>query len=191
MPIIRSPSTCHCSLWFPCECGCGRVLSNTILRLIVASCWVFYVRDWRCTEPQSLKSYFFFWNCALFSLVLYNPQWTVMEKYTHYLPPQHNTLKIKTYINFPNNYISILTRNSCNSGQKQTDVNSFALKVHFAKTFICTIVNMNIYHRHISSVRNITLTSCCSGVIITGNIHYCSDFEVVQSSQIFCRNAEY
>ena len=27
MPIIRSPSNCHCSLWFPYECGGGRVLS--------------------------------------------------------------------------------------------------------------------------------------------------------------------
>jgi hypothetical protein len=78
-------------------------------------------------------------------------------------------------------------RNSCNSGQKQT---AFALRMHSAKTFTSTIVNMKIYHRHISSVRNITLMSCCSGVTITRNIHYWSDFEVVQSSQIFCRNAE-
>jgi len=27
MPIIRSPSNCRCSLWFPYECGGGRVLS--------------------------------------------------------------------------------------------------------------------------------------------------------------------
>ena len=65
MPIIRSPSNCRCSLWFPYECGAGRVLSqlpmmgiimpetcwavsvrqsNKILRLIVASSWVFYLR---------------------------------------------------------------------------------------------------------------------------------------------------
>jgi len=28
--------------------------SNKILRLIVASSWVFYLSDWRCTEPQTL-----------------------------------------------------------------------------------------------------------------------------------------
>jgi len=28
MPIIRSPSNCLCSLWFPYECGGGRVLSR-------------------------------------------------------------------------------------------------------------------------------------------------------------------
>ena len=133
MPIVRSPSNCRCSLWVLYECGGGRVLSNKILRLIVASSSVFYLSDWRCTEPQTLKTCTFFLNCALFYLVLCNPQWTVMKKYTHYLPPQHNTLKIKTGINFPNNYICILTRNSCNSGQKQTDVNSFALKCTFLK----------------------------------------------------------
>ena len=97
MPIIRSPSNCRCSLWFPYECGGGSVLSrgqlrtrppphsygnqtlqrqfdgllmmgiimpetcwavsvwqsNKILRLIVASSWVFYLSDWRCTEPQT------------------------------------------------------------------------------------------------------------------------------------------
>ena len=30
--------------------------SNKILRLIVASSWVFYLSDWRCTEPQTLNS---------------------------------------------------------------------------------------------------------------------------------------
>jgi len=77
MPIIRSPSNCRCSLWFPHECGGGSVLSrgrfvnkrqfdgllmmgtvmpetcwavsvwqsNKILRLIVASSWVFYMSD--------------------------------------------------------------------------------------------------------------------------------------------------
>ena len=80
-----------------------------------------------------------------------------------------------------------MRRNSCNSGQKQTDVNSFALH---AKTFTSTIVNMKIYHMHISSVQNITLKSCCSGVTITANVHYSSDFEVVQSSQIFCKDVE-
>jgi len=30
--------------------------SNKILRLIVASSWVFYLCDWRCTEPQTLNS---------------------------------------------------------------------------------------------------------------------------------------
>ena len=29
--------------------------SNKILRLIVASSWVFYLSDWRSTEPQTLK----------------------------------------------------------------------------------------------------------------------------------------
>jgi hypothetical protein len=29
--------------------------SNKILRLIVASSWLFYSSDWRCTEPQTLK----------------------------------------------------------------------------------------------------------------------------------------
>jgi hypothetical protein len=28
MPIIRSPSNCRCSLYFPYECGGGRVLSR-------------------------------------------------------------------------------------------------------------------------------------------------------------------
>jgi len=28
IPIIRSPSDCRCSLWFPYECGGGRVLSR-------------------------------------------------------------------------------------------------------------------------------------------------------------------
>jgi len=28
MPIIRSPSNCHCSLWFPYKCGGGCVLSR-------------------------------------------------------------------------------------------------------------------------------------------------------------------
>jgi len=109
MSIIRSPSNCRCSPWFPYECGGGRVLSrgrfvsllanrprlrirppphsygnqklqrqfygllmmgiimpetcwavsvrqnNKILRLIVASSWVFYLSDWRCTEPQTLN----------------------------------------------------------------------------------------------------------------------------------------
>jgi len=30
--------------------------SNKILLLIVASSWVFYLSDWRCTEPQTLNS---------------------------------------------------------------------------------------------------------------------------------------
>jgi hypothetical protein len=30
--------------------------NNKILRLIVASSWVFYLSDWRCTEPQTLNS---------------------------------------------------------------------------------------------------------------------------------------
>jgi hypothetical protein len=29
--------------------------SNKILRLIVASIWVFYLSDWRCTAPQTLN----------------------------------------------------------------------------------------------------------------------------------------
>ena len=118
-----------------------------------------------------LKTCKIFFYCALFSSVVYNPLWTVLEKCTHYLHLQHNTLKNKICINFPNNDISVLTKNRCNSGQKQTDVNSFALRMHFAKTFISTTVNMKIYHRHISSARNITLTSCCSGLTIIGNIN--------------------
>ena len=31
--------------------------SNKILRLIVASSWVFYLSDWRCTEPQKLYNF--------------------------------------------------------------------------------------------------------------------------------------
>ena len=44
MPIIRSPSNCRCSLWFPYECGGGSVLSRgrVVLRLIVASSWLFH-----------------------------------------------------------------------------------------------------------------------------------------------------
>ena len=30
--------------------------SNKTLRLIVASSWVFYLSDWRCTKPQTLKA---------------------------------------------------------------------------------------------------------------------------------------
>ena len=33
MPIIRSPSDCRCSLWFPYECGGGSVLSRGRPRL--------------------------------------------------------------------------------------------------------------------------------------------------------------
>jgi hypothetical protein len=29
MPIFRNPSNCRCSLWFPYECGGGRVLSRS------------------------------------------------------------------------------------------------------------------------------------------------------------------
>jgi hypothetical protein len=93
--IIRSPSYCRCSLWFPHECGGGSVLSraenglaenmststfilqrqfdrllmmgiimpktcwavsvrqsNKILRLIVASSWVFYLSDWSLCPQQ-------------------------------------------------------------------------------------------------------------------------------------------
>ena len=94
MAIIRSPSNCRCSLWFPYECGGGRVLnrprlrtrpplhsygnqmlqrqfdgllmmgiimsetcwavsvrqSNKILRLIVASSWVFYLNSITSSE---------------------------------------------------------------------------------------------------------------------------------------------
>ena len=48
--------------------------SNKILQLIVASSWVFYLSDWRCTEPQILKkiSCFylgsFFWKVVPLSL---------------------------------------------------------------------------------------------------------------------------
>jgi len=36
MPIIRSPSNCRCSLWFPYECGGGSVLSRgPFVRLFV------------------------------------------------------------------------------------------------------------------------------------------------------------
>ena len=34
MPIIRSPSNCRCSLWFPYECGSGSVLSRGRLRTL-------------------------------------------------------------------------------------------------------------------------------------------------------------
>ena len=34
MPIIRSPSNCRCSLWFPYECGGGSVLSQPRLRTL-------------------------------------------------------------------------------------------------------------------------------------------------------------
>ena len=30
--------------------------SNKILQLIVVSSWVFYLSDWRCTEPQTLNT---------------------------------------------------------------------------------------------------------------------------------------
>ena len=32
---------------------------NKFLRLIVASSWVFYLSEWRCTEPQTLN-----WRCG-------------------------------------------------------------------------------------------------------------------------------
>ena len=34
MPIIRSPSNCRCSLWFPHECGGGNFLSRGQLRTL-------------------------------------------------------------------------------------------------------------------------------------------------------------
>ena len=34
MPIIRSPSNCRCSLWFPYKCGGGSVLSRPRLRTL-------------------------------------------------------------------------------------------------------------------------------------------------------------
>jgi hypothetical protein len=108
----------------------------------------------------------------------------------YYLLLQHNILKNRTCVHFTNNDISVLIKNSCNSVQKQTVVSSFSVRMHFVKTFTSTVVKIKIYHRHISSVRNLTLTCCCSEVTSTGNIHYCSDFGVVQSSQTFCGNAE-
>ena len=44
MSIIRSPSNCRCSLWFPNE---------IILRLNVASSWVFYLSDFGLCRPLS------------------------------------------------------------------------------------------------------------------------------------------
>jgi hypothetical protein len=40
--------------------------SNKILRLIVASSWVFYLSDWRCTEPQTLKNKILFTHITVF-----------------------------------------------------------------------------------------------------------------------------
>ena len=38
--------------------------SNKILRLIVASSWVFYLSDWRCTKPQTLKKWKLFFSSS-------------------------------------------------------------------------------------------------------------------------------
>jgi len=117
MPINRSPSNCRCSLWFPYECGGGRVLSsgrlrtrpsqhsygnqrlqrqfdgllmmdiimpetcwavsvrqsNKILRLIVASSWVFYLRDSIFIFASRFVTYGAFLNNVLHSRnVLYS-----------------------------------------------------------------------------------------------------------------------
>ena len=59
MPIIRSPSNCRCSLWFPYECGGGRQ-SNKILRLIVASSWVFYLTNyglWKQNAGENILTF--------------------------------------------------------------------------------------------------------------------------------------
>ena len=108
MPVIRSPSNCHCSLWFPDEYGGRCVLSlprlrthppphsygnqrlqrqfdgllmtgmvmpetcwavsvrqsNKILRLIVASSWVFYLSD-RVLSHVVMK----IWRLPSFSIV--------------------------------------------------------------------------------------------------------------------------
>jgi len=44
--------------------------SNKILQLIVASSWVFYLSDWRCMEPQTLKKIFKkVWLCLFMDTV--------------------------------------------------------------------------------------------------------------------------
>jgi len=80
MPIIRNPSNCRCSLWFPYECGGGSVLSrgrfvsptfwavsirqrNKILRLIIASSWVFLF-EWHTRISNKVQCYtvYFTWK---------------------------------------------------------------------------------------------------------------------------------
>jgi hypothetical protein len=61
---IIMPETCWAvSVW----------QNNKILWLIVASSWVFYLSDWRCTEPQTLKT-----RVHVFTYVIRdNGLWTV------------------------------------------------------------------------------------------------------------------
>jgi hypothetical protein len=55
MPIIRSPSNCRCSLWFPYECGGGSVLSRgRFAGVIVASglgVFIWVIEDARNHKP--------------------------------------------------------------------------------------------------------------------------------------------
>jgi hypothetical protein len=75
--------------------------SNTILRLIVTSSWVFYLSDWRGTEPQTLKTCIRSakvhyvaqgWSCILLSLFWNKPfntldslslglKWLMLQKF--------------------------------------------------------------------------------------------------------------
>ena len=62
--------------------------SNKILRLIVASSWVFYLSDWRCTEPQTLKSFV----CSLLLILHMSSSINVLNSAASPSPPQmsHN-----------------------------------------------------------------------------------------------------
>jgi len=58
--------------------------SNKILPLIVASSWVFYLSDWRCTEPQTLNN-----AISRFYIPLYTKSGKSVQLVTNtgYFPP--------------------------------------------------------------------------------------------------------
>ena len=51
--VWRAPDDGHCNARNMLNSVC--TTKQKILRFIVASSWVFYLSDWRCTEPQTLN----------------------------------------------------------------------------------------------------------------------------------------